>query len=83
MPARHPHPIPLGGLLARSGLTDLRERHTVGTWSRAGRRFGRVRERAVPDRMVERLRVGESGILVRRGEAGIGYSALRPARQCR
>jgi hypothetical protein len=22
-------------------------------------------------------------ILVRRGEAGIGYSALRPARQCR
>jgi hypothetical protein len=40
MPARHPHPIPLGGFLARSGLTDRHERHTVGTWSRAGRRFG-------------------------------------------
>jgi hypothetical protein len=48
-------PIPLGGFLARSGLRGAYGRDVV-----AGRPpFRGVRERAVLDRMLDRLRVGE------------------------
>jgi hypothetical protein len=53
-------PIPLGGFLARSGLTDRREGHTVGDVVAGRPPFRGVRERAVLDRMLDRLRVGES-----------------------
>src|SRR5260370_11089449 len=37
---------------------------------------GRASERAVLDRLLERARAGRGGVLVLRGEAGIGKTAL-------
>src|SRR6476620_17752 len=49
---------------------------------------GRTRERSVLDSMLDRVREGESAVLVMRGEAGIGKTALmhycaRQASGCR
>jgi hypothetical protein len=78
MPARHPH----RSRSAASWPAVACEGHTVGTWSQAGRRFGE----SASARCSTGCWTGCAwvrAILVRRGEAGIGYSALRPARQCR
>jgi DNA-binding CsgD family transcriptional regulator len=44
--------------------------------SSGGRLLGRAREREVLDRLLDGVRAGQAGVLVMRGEAGVGKTAL-------
>jgi ABC-type transport system involved in cytochrome c biogenesis ATPase subunit len=46
------------------------------TWGRAERLTDRHSERKVLDRLVEAVRVGESRVLVVRGDPGVGKTVL-------
>src|SRR5690349_17360702 len=50
--------------------------HDVETGSRDTSLLGRSHERAVIDRLVREARGGQSGVLVLRGEPGVGKTAL-------